>query len=77
MVQKTTLALGPPPSPPPTPSSKPRPEAPPPCPPLSQLWLDRVLPLACRLATSSPDRTERVAACELLHAVTLWMVGAQ
>ena len=28
-----------------------------------------------QLAETSRDRATRVAACEFLHAVTLWMVG--
>lgn len=28
-----------------------------------------------RLAEKAPDRNTRVAGCEFLHAVTLWMIG--
>ena len=27
------------------------------------------------LAENAADRTKRVAACEFLHAITLWMIG--
>jgi hypothetical protein len=40
-----------------------------------QLWLDELLPRVAVAAESNPNRASRVAACELLHGLTLWMVG--
>lgn len=39
------------------------------------LLLDELLPRICELAESSPDRQMKVAACELLHALILVMIG--
>lgn len=41
-----------------------------------RLQLDLLLPHAARVAAESPDAQARSAACELLHAVALWMVGS-
>ncbi|XP_078691376.1 DNA-dependent protein kinase catalytic subunit-like isoform X2 [Branchiostoma floridae x Branchiostoma belcheri] len=37
--------------------------------------LDPFLPRICELATTSSDRQTKVAACELLHSLVLYMVG--
>jgi DNA-dependent protein kinase catalytic subunit len=42
-----------------------------------EFFLDGILPRAAFLATSSPDRRSKVAACELLHAVTILLVGRE
>lgn len=39
------------------------------------IYLDEYLPRICELAESSPDRQVKVAACELLHGLTLFMIG--
>ncbi|KIY91660.1 DNA dependent protein kinase catalytic subunit, partial [Monoraphidium neglectum] len=39
------------------------------------IWLDDLLPRVAAAATSDPHRASRVAACELLHGLTLWMIG--
>ncbi|KAL3135934.1 hypothetical protein ABBQ32_006979 [Trebouxia sp. C0010 RCD-2024] len=39
------------------------------------VWLDKTLPQVADLAENGADRTKRVAACEYLHAITLWMIG--
>ena len=44
---------------------------------LRQVWLDSLLPRAAMLATTSPDRPVRVAACEFLHSVALWLVSRE
>ena len=36
---------------------------------------DPFLPRVCELAVSSSDRQSKVAACELLHAMVLFMIG--
>lgn len=41
-----------------------------------QLWLDPLLPRLVELAEQSTLRPVRVAACELLHGLVLWMVGS-
>ncbi|KAG0180275.1 hypothetical protein DFQ29_000972 [Apophysomyces sp. BC1021] len=40
-----------------------------------EITLDEMLPRICELAESSPDRQVKVAACELLHALVLVMIG--
>lgn len=40
-----------------------------------QVFLDPLLPPLAAAAESHPARSVRVAACEALHAITLWMVG--
>ncbi|KAI9209180.1 uncharacterized protein BJ171DRAFT_576762 [Polychytrium aggregatum] len=37
--------------------------------------LDDLLPRIAELAEKSPDRKTKVAACELLHVIVIWMVG--
>ena len=44
---------------------------------MRQVWLDSLLPRAALLATTSPDRPVRVAACEFLHSVALWLVSRE
>lgn len=39
------------------------------------IYLDEFLPRICELAESSPDRQVKVAACELLHGLALFMIG--
>lgn len=39
------------------------------------VYLDEFLPRICELAESSPERQVKVAACELLHSLTLFMIG--
>ncbi|KAI8973301.1 hypothetical protein BDF20DRAFT_642731 [Mycotypha africana] len=39
------------------------------------IYLDEYLPRICELAESSPDRKIKVAACELLHGLVVYMVG--
>lgn len=39
------------------------------------LALDPLLPRITQLAQHSPDRKTKVAACELLHAITVYLVG--
>lgn len=39
------------------------------------IYLDEYLPRICELAESSPERQVKVAACELLHGLTLFMIG--
>jgi hypothetical protein len=39
------------------------------------VFLDPLLPPLAAAAESHPARSVRVAACEALHAITLWMVG--
>ena len=39
------------------------------------IYLDEFLPRICELAESSPDRHVKVAACELLHGLALFMIG--
>lgn len=39
------------------------------------VYLDEFLPRICELAESSPERQVKVAACELLHGLTLFMIG--
>ncbi|KAK9829312.1 hypothetical protein WJX72_005143 [[Myrmecia] bisecta] len=41
----------------------------------ARLSLDLLIPQAAELAEKSADRATRVAACEFLHAATLWMIG--
>lgn len=43
--------------------------------PPPQVFLDPLLPPLAAAAESHPARSVRVAACEALHAITLWMVG--
>lgn len=43
----------------------------------AQVPLDEVVPRMASLALTSPDRPTRVACCELLHAVALYMVRFQ
>ncbi|KAF7728428.1 hypothetical protein EC973_006106 [Apophysomyces ossiformis] len=40
-----------------------------------EITLDEMLPRICDLAESSPDRQVKVAACELLHALVLVIIG--
>ncbi|KAG0763147.1 hypothetical protein G6F62_000892 [Rhizopus arrhizus] len=39
------------------------------------IYLDEFLPRICELAESSPDRQVKVAACELLHSLIIFMIG--
>eukprot|EP00731_Ephydatia_muelleri_P028747 Em0020g391a len=39
------------------------------------IYLDPFLPRVCELAVSSSDRQSKVVACELLHAMVLFMIG--
>jgi DNA-dependent protein kinase catalytic subunit len=39
------------------------------------IYLDEYLPRICELAESSPDRKVKVAACELLHGLVIYMIG--
>lgn len=39
------------------------------------VYLDEYLPRICELAESSPDRRVKVAACELLHGLVIYMIG--
>lgn len=39
------------------------------------IYLDEFLPRICELAEYSPDRQVKVAACELLHGLVLFMIG--
>ncbi|XP_064405997.1 DNA-dependent protein kinase catalytic subunit-like isoform X2 [Halichondria panicea] len=39
------------------------------------IYFDPFLPRVCELATTSSDRQTKVAACELLHALVLYMIG--
>lgn len=41
----------------------------------SQLWLDELLPRVAATAETDANRASRVAACELLHGLVLWMIG--
>ncbi|KAG1469634.1 hypothetical protein G6F56_003147 [Rhizopus delemar] len=40
------------------------------------IYLDEFLPRICELAESSPDRRVKVAACELLHGLIIFMLGS-
>ncbi|KAI8352478.1 hypothetical protein EDC96DRAFT_546617 [Choanephora cucurbitarum] len=40
------------------------------------IYLDEYLPRICELAESSPDRQVKIAACELLHGLLLYMIGS-
>lgn len=39
------------------------------------IYLDEFLPRICELAESSPDRQVKIAACELLHGLVIYMIG--
>ncbi|KAI8641990.1 hypothetical protein BD408DRAFT_483034 [Parasitella parasitica] len=39
------------------------------------IYLDEFLPRICELAESSPDRKVKIAACELLHGLVIYMIG--
>jgi DNA-dependent protein kinase catalytic subunit len=41
----------------------------------SEIYLDALLPRIVELAENASERQTKVAACELLHAVVLYMVG--
>jgi DNA-dependent protein kinase catalytic subunit len=41
------------------------------------MYLDPLLPRICQLAESSSDRRTKVAACEVLHAIVIFMVAAR
>eukprot|EP01062_Namystynia_karyoxenos_P037502 TRINITY_DN2729_c1_g1_i3.p1 TRINITY_DN2729_c1_g1~~TRINITY_DN2729_c1_g1_i3.p1 ORF type:complete len:4594 (+),score=1260.51 TRINITY_DN2729_c1_g1_i3:1283-13783(+) len=41
-----------------------------------ELCCDSLLPRVCTLAQTSHDRKTKIASCELLHAMVLWMVGS-
>jgi hypothetical protein len=40
-----------------------------------QVYLDELLPRVAAAAELDASRASRVAACELLHGLTLWMIG--
>ncbi|GAN09060.1 DNA-dependent protein kinase catalytic subunit isoform 1 [Mucor ambiguus] len=40
------------------------------------IYLDEFLPRICELAESSPDRQVKIAACELLHGLVIYMIGS-
>ncbi|KAL9555838.1 hypothetical protein MBANPS3_002175 [Mucor bainieri] len=39
------------------------------------IYLDEFLPRICELAEASPDRQVKIAACELLHGLVIYMIG--
>lgn len=39
------------------------------------IWFDELLPRIVHLAESSPERRTKIDACELLHALIVYMIG--
>ncbi|XP_055377945.1 DNA-dependent protein kinase catalytic subunit-like [Condylostylus longicornis] len=42
-----------------------------------EIYLDTIIPRICHLACTSIDRKTKIAACELVHAITLYLLGAK
>lgn len=41
------------------------------------IYLDTLIPRICKIATTSSDRKTKMAACELTHAIILYLIGTQ